>query len=220
MIRIGVTGTDTGVGKTVVSCAIVAGMRKSIARVAAMKPIESGGCGDAECLQRATAMMYPMRLVCPMSFVEPLAPMVAAQRANIDVDLQILQAAFNEMCATSDAVVVEGAGGLLVPITDTESFATLFRRWDLDIVVVAANRLGVINHTLLTVRAAREVGLRVRAVVLNSPAGDPQGVAELTNLALLRELLPDIAVIPFAFTGRPDNPPHISLSNLGFDEAI
>ncbi len=185
-----------------------------------MKPIESGGYADAECLQRATAMMYPMRLVCPISFVEPLAPMVAAQRANVDVDLQILHAAFDEMCATSDSIIVEGAGGLLVPITGTESFATLFRRWDLDIVVVAANRLGAINHTLLTVRAAREIGLRVRAVVLNSPCGDPKDLAELTNLALLQELLPDITVTPFAFSERPDNPPHISLSNLGFDEAI
>lgn len=220
MIRIGVTGTDTEVGKTVVSCAIIAGMQQSIVRVAAMKPIESGGSADAECLWRATGMVFPMSMVCPMSLAEPLAPLVAARRANTMVDLQTLQTAFDGMCATSDAVVVEGAGGLLVPITETESFASLFRRWDLDLVVVAANHLGAINHTLLTVRVAREIGLRVRAVVLNSPSGDPEGVAELTNLALLQELLPGITVIPFAFTERPDNPPHISLSSLGFDEAI
>jgi len=220
MIRIGVTGTDTGVGKTIVSCALIAALQRSVGRVAAMKPVESGGSADAERLRTAAGMTHPMHLVCPISLAEPLAPLVAARRANITVDVQILDSAFSELCATSDAIVVEGAGGLLVPITETESFATLFKRWDLDLMIVAPNRLGTINHTLLTVRAARDHGLRVRAVVLNAVCGQPRDVAELTNLALLQELLPDVAVTQFAFMDRPGDPPNTTLKDFGLDDVV
>jgi dethiobiotin synthetase len=114
---------------------------------------------------------------------------------------------------------VEGAGGLLVPITEDESYATLFRRWRLDLVIVAPNRLGTVNHTLLTVRAAREFGIRIRAVVLNTITDQPDGMPERTNLGLLRELLPNIRVIPFAYTRTPDDASNISLTSLGLDDA-
>jgi dethiobiotin synthetase len=220
MIRLAVTGTDTGVGKTVVSCALVGAIRSGGARVAAMKPVESGGRADAECLWRATEMSYPMNLVCPVSLAEPLAPLVAARRMDMNIDVRSLDMAFQELCATSDAVVVEGAGGLLVPITESECFATLFQRWDMDLVIVSPNRLGAINHTLLTVHAALGYGLRVRAVVLNALSAQPREVAELTNLALLQELLPAVTVVPFAFTGSPGVPPHIPLASIGFDNVV
>ena len=219
MIRLGVTGTDTGVGKTVVSRSIVASLRSRFERVAAMKPVESGGTEDAESLWRATGMAHPMELVCPVSLADPLAPLVAARRANTSVDLRVIDGAFEKLCAGSDAIVVEGAGGLLVPITEDESFASLFGRWDLDLVIVAPNRLGTINHTLLTVLAAQKYGLRIRAIVLNTITDQPDGTAERTNLGLLRELLPNIRVIPFAFTRMPDDPSNISLTSLGFDDA-
>ena len=219
MIRIGVTGTDTGIGKTVVSCSIIAAMRAHGLRVAAMKPVESGGTEDAESLWRATGMSHPMELVCPVSLAEPLAPLVAARRANTPIDLGAIDSAFEKLCTGSDAIVVEGAGGLLVPITEDESFATLFGRWDLELVIVAPNRLGTINHTLLTVLAARKYGLRIRAIVLNTITDQPDGIPERTNPGLLRELLPDIRVVPFAFTRTPDDASNISLTNLGFDNA-
>jgi dethiobiotin synthetase len=219
MIRIGVTGTDTGIGKTVVSCSIIAAMRKRGMRVTAMKPVESGGTEDSESLWRATGMSHPMRLVCPASLAEPLAPLVAARRAHTSVDLTAIDSAFRKLSVDSDAIVVEGAGGLLVPITEDESFATLFGRWDLELVIVAPNRLGTINHTLLTVLAARKYGLRIRAIVLNTITDQPDGIPERTNPGLLRELLPDIRVIPFAFTRAPDDASNISLTSLGFDNA-
>jgi dethiobiotin synthetase len=217
MIRIGVTGTDTGVGKTVVSCAIIAALRDAKMRVAAMKPIESGGTLDAEQLWRATGMVFPMDLVCPVSLAEPLAPLLASRRGNAEIDLAVLDAAFAQLSCDADAIVVEGAGGLLVPITREESYATLFGRWNLDLVIVAANRLGVLNHTLLTVHAAREYGLRVRVVVLNTISDRPDGLAESTNLAMLRELLPDVSVLPFPYAGNNDALPKISLNCPGFD---
>jgi dethiobiotin synthetase len=219
MIRIGVTGTDTGIGKTVVSCSIIAAMRARGLRVAAMKPVESGGTEDAESLWRATGMSHPMELVCPVSLAEPLAPLVAARRANTPIDLSAIDSAFEKLSIDSDVIVVEGAGGLLVPLTEDESFATLFGRWDLELVIVAPNRLGTINHTLLTVLAARKYGLRIRAIVLNTITDQPDGIPERMNPGVLRELLPDIRVVPFAFTRTPDDASNISLTNLGFDNA-
>ncbi|MES2359643.1 MAG: dethiobiotin synthase [Gemmatimonadota bacterium] len=219
MIGIGVTGTDTGIGKTIVARSIVAALRASFARVAAMKPVESGCTEDAESLWRATGMAYPMEYVGPVSLAEPLAPLVAARRANTPVDLGVIDDAFERLCADSDAIVVEGAGGLLVPITEEESYATLFRRWRLDLVIVAPNRLGTVNHTLLTVRAAREFGIRIRAVVLNTITDQQDGLPERTNLELIRELLPNIRVIPFAYTRTPDDASNISLTSLGLDDA-
>jgi len=215
-IRIGVTGTDTGVGKTVVACAIIGALREAGMRVAAMKPVESGGTSDADALWRAAGKIFPMEMVCPIALAEPLAPLLAARRANSVIDPHLLDSAFARLSSDADAIVVEGAGGLLVPITTGESYATLFRRWDLDLVIVAANRLGVLNHTLLTVRAAREHGLRVRAVALNSITSQADGLAESTNLAMLRELLPDVNVVPFPYVAEDGVLPKISFDSPGF----
>lgn len=220
MIRLGVTGTDTGVGKTVITCALIAALRERTNRVAAMKPVESGGTLDAEQLWRATGAVHSMRMVCPVSLADPVAPLLAARRSNTRVDLTVIDQAFAQLSAQSDAIVVEGAGGLLVPITEAESFATLFSRWDLDLIIVAANRLGVLNHTMLTVRVAREHGLSVRAVVLNTISGLPPGIAETTNFEMLRELLPDVRIVPYAFAGDCDVMPKLSLTSLGFDHAL
>src|SRR4051794_21451453 len=126
---IAVTGTDTGVGKTVVATAIIAALRERGLRVAPMKPIETGGGDDAERLLHAAGGTHPLALVRPIAFAEPLAPLVAARRARAPIDPGVLDAAFQRLAASVDVVVVEGAGGLLVPITEEESYATLFRRW-------------------------------------------------------------------------------------------
>jgi dethiobiotin synthetase len=153
-----------------------------------MKPVETGGGDDALRLRAAAGDTYPLTLVRPFAFDEPLAPIVAARRAGQAVDITILHAAFAELQRTSDAIVVEGAGGLLVPITETDTFATLFKRWDVELIVVAANRLGAINHTMLTLECAQTHGIPVRGVVLNTVSPEPPGIAEETNLELLREL--------------------------------
>lgn len=199
-------------GKTVVASAIIAAMRAAGARVAPMKPVESGGSTDAQLLRDASGIAYPMELVRPFAFDEPLAPLVAARRARMRIDTSVLDAAFAELCATSDAVVVEGAGGLLVPITETENFATLFRRWNLPLVIVAANRLGALNHALLTVDVALAHGLDVRAVVLNSISDERHGTAERTNQAVLKELLRTIPVVNFPYTRTPGD--HARLAAL------
>jgi dethiobiotin synthetase len=202
MIRLGITGTDTGVGKTVVSTALLTLLRRRGLRTAGMKPAETGvaagdPASDAARLRAAAGGTDPMHNVCPIVLPEPLAPWVTARRAATAIDVDQLDRSFARLCHDRDAIVVEGAGGLLVPLTRELAFDGLFRRWELDVVIVAGNRLGVLNHTLLTVRAARAAGLPVRGVVLNQLSPDKPGVAEQTNLEALSELLPDLPVLAF-----------------------
>jgi dethiobiotin synthetase len=202
LIRIGVTGTDTSVGKTVVSAALIALLRKQGRSVAAMKPIESGvadgdGQGDAVLLRDAAGNADPLEVVRPIALAARLAPWLAAERAGTPIDLSVLDFAFGRLIEGRDAVVVEGSGGLLVPITRDVGFDGLFVSWELDVVVAAANRTGVINHVLLTVRAAHDAGLRVRGVVLTPTASAAPATPDDSNLAALRELLMPVPVIIF-----------------------
>jgi dethiobiotin synthetase len=198
MIRLGITGTDTGVGKTLVACAIAAGLRKRGLRVAAMKPVETGvsfddNLRDGARLARAAGDLLPLSVLSPVTLPLPVAPLVAARHARANIDLSVLDHAVRTAAADADALLVEGAGGLLVPITDRIAFDSLFARWGLDVVIVAANRLGVINHTRLTVAAARAAGLQVRAIVLNSvsqatdesAADNAQVIAELETVRVI-----------------------------------
>lgn len=215
MIGIGVTGTDTGVGKSVVAAALVALLRRQGKRVGAMKPVETGLTpdapgSDAALLRAAAGGGDAMETVRPVLLPEPLAPWVAAGRAGTTVDLAVLDAAFARLSDGRDAVVVEGAGGLLVPFTRDMAFDGLCVGWELDMVVVAANRLGVINHTLLTVRAAHDAGLRVRGVVLNQPGADAGGVAEETNLEALREFLAPVPVYAFPWMEDARDPERLA----------
>lgn len=208
MIRLAVTGTDTGVGKTTVAVGLLSLMRQRGLRVAGMKPIETGvvhgdTSSDAELLRAAAGGEDRPEDVCPVALAEPLAPEVAARRAGTTIDVAALDEAFANLAAGRDAIVVEGAGGLLVPITPSMAFDELFRRWRLELLIVAANRLGAINHTLLTVRAARAADLPVRGIVLNETYTARDDLAEATNLETLRVLLPGIPIYAFPFVARP-----------------
>jgi len=227
MIRLGVTGTDTDVGKTFVSVVLLKLMKSRGLRVAAMKPVETGVAAgdpraDAARLAAAVGEDNPLGMVRPLLLAEPLAPWVAAQRGGAHVDLDALERAFRALGEGRDAVLVEGAGGLLVPLTRDMAFDGLFVQWDLDLVVVAGNRLGAINHTLLTVRAAHDAGLRVRGVVLNTLDASPPGIAESTNLDVLRELLDPVPVLPFPWIRKPNDERYVLeiAEESGFDVLI
>jgi dethiobiotin synthetase len=210
MIRIGVTGTDTAVGKTYLSTVLLALLRRKGLNVAAMKPVESGverddPASDAARLRDAAGAQDPLERVRPILISEPLAPWVALSRAGGGVDLNALDDAFHALCEGRDAILVEGAGGLLVPLTRDLAYDGLFVGWGLDLVVVAGNRRGTLNHTMLTVRAAHDAGLRVRGVILNALGPDRNGIAERTNLEALTELLEPVPVLPFPWI-RKDRP--------------
>jgi dethiobiotin synthetase len=187
-----VTGTDTGVGKTVVACALVRALRAAGVDVGAMKPIETGvgaaGPLDAIALRRAAGNLDPLEDVCPIQFELPAAPNVAAAHAGSVVDLERVEEAFSRISARRAAVIVEGAGGLLVPTKTGATMADLADALKLPLIVVARASLGTINHTLLTLEAARARGLDVAGVVISFPDG-PLSAADAANLGALRAQL-------------------------------
>ncbi len=165
--RLFVTATDTGAGKTTVALALIAAFRARGQVVAAMKPCETGGGDDAERLRAATGRALDPQLVCPFRFPLPASPEAAAHAAGGRVDVERIRDAAAALARDADVLLVEGAGGLLVPLGDGRNMADLARLLELPLVIVARASLGTVNHTLLTVEAARRRGLRVAGVVLS-----------------------------------------------------
>ncbi len=168
-----VTGTDTGVGKTMVACALTAGLVDRGVRVAVWKPVETGwqpeavARSDAARLRDAAGSTEALEVVCPYRLRAPLAPAVAARAEGVDLDLERLYVLYRQRLSSADVVVVEGAGGILVPLVERTTYADVARHLDLAVLIVAANRLGVVNHTALTARVAAAAGLRVLGFILN-----------------------------------------------------
>jgi dethiobiotin synthetase len=186
-----VTGTDTAVGKTEVACALVSAARGRGDDVVGMKPAQSGilpgEVSDAERLRLAAGAAEPLEAVCPYTFRAPLAPAVAARLEGREVSLGRIVDLARALAARHAALVVEGAGGLLVPLTETETYADLAVALALPVLVVARAGLGTVNHTALTVEALRRRGLSLAAVVLNrvAPEDDPSvphNAAEIARL--------------------------------------
>lgn len=183
-----VTGTDTGVGKTVVSAAIAWTLQQSGRVVAAMKPIQTGtsadGLLDIDFVQRVAGTDYPLRLVCPYRFSLPLAPLVAAKFEGEQIDVGKISSAYSDLLSGHDAVVVEGAGGLVVPINENYFMADLALDLELGLIIVTRPGLGTLNHTVLTVEYARSRGLNILGFVINDFPPSPEH-AERTNPELL-----------------------------------
>jgi dethiobiotin synthetase len=211
----GVTGTDTGVGKTVVAAALAAALAHRGLRAGVLKPVETGVPAgtdppDAALLHAASGTSQSLRSVCPFTFAEPLAPLIAAERAGRHIGLAVLDAALAGAMDGCDAMIVEGAGGLMVPIAEHVTYAELFARWHLGLIVVAANRLGALNHAVLTVHAAKAAGLRVHALVLNTVTRPPADLAASTNAGALRRLLPEHTILTFPYLGDPHHIPSLA----------
>lgn len=170
-----VSGTDTGIGKTWVSCRLAEAWAARGLRVGVFKPAESGDGGDAKALIKAARSSLPLDLVRPYAFRRPLAPAMAAALEGKRVSMAGLRRCYRQIEAESDRVLVEGAGGLLVPYAPGLDGAALAQRLGLPLLIVARAGLGTINHSLLTLEAARQRGLKVLAVILNGPhdAKDP-----------------------------------------------
>jgi dethiobiotin synthetase len=187
-----VTGTDTGVGKTVVACALSRALRARGEDVGVMKPIETGvppaGPADAIALREAAGADDPLELVCPQRFALPAAPTVAAAAEGRRVELAPVREAFAKLAARHAFLVVEGAGGLLAPAAEGMAMADLARELGLPLLVVARASLGTINHTRLTLEAAAARGLELAGVVI-SHGSAPLPAADLANLEALREEL-------------------------------
>lgn len=193
-----VTGTDTGVGKTWVSCALARAWSDAGLRVGVFKPAESGDGGDAQALLRAARSPLPLDLVRPYAFKRPLAPAMAAAEEGKSVSLAGLRLCYRQVKAASERVLVEGAGGLLVPYGPRLDGAGLAKALGLPLLIIARAKLGTINHSLLTLEAARRRGLRVLGVVLNGPH-DRKDPSIPKNAAAIRRLgkVPVLGPLPW-----------------------
>lgn len=183
-----VTGTDTGVGKTVVAAALARALRQHSINAGVMKPVQTGAlrtpdgliATDARFLAAAAGIMDPPDLVCPVRLELPLAPSVAARLEGREINVPAMMNAYHELRQRHDWLIVEGAGGLAVPIAGEYLMRDLAREMSLPLLVVARPGLGTINHTLLTVEFARASGIEVLGVVINDYPCVPD-LAERTN---------------------------------------
>jgi len=213
-----VIGTDTNVGKTVVSAGLALCLKKRQVKVGVMKPVATGCMAsdrklysqDAIYLFEAAENEYPL-LSSPMRFRNPLAPQVASEIEGEPVDLKKIMWAYREIRSIYDFIIVEGIGGLMVPFTNNYFVADLVKEFDLPVVIVARATLGTINHTLLTVQAAKAKGLDVVGIILNGMPRSNLSVAEMTNPRIIGDLtgLPVLGVVPEL--------PGVDVDNMLFD---
>jgi dethiobiotin synthetase len=190
-----VTGTDTGVGKTLAAAALCRAERKAGRTVLYAKPVQTGleraQAGDAAFV--AAAAKVPV-IEC-VRFPEPLAPAVAAQRAGAIIDVDALLTDLEKAGDGFDRIMVEGAGGLLVPLWDDVTMADMADRLGAGLIVVTRPTLGTLNHTALTLEAAVTRGLPVDGLVISGWPADP-GVTEETNLERLSAMAPVLGLLP------------------------
>ena len=203
-----VTGTDTGVRKTLVACALAAWCRRHRIDVGVMKPIATGGrllrqhgvrylvSDDAIGLARAAGSDVPWPLVNPVCFKEPLAPWTAALRAGRRIRLDRILDAFDELRARHEFLVVEGIGGLFVPLNARDTVAQLAKRLRLPLVLVARSSLGTLNHTLLSLECIRRLALPLRGIIMNHTPPLPRHPMERLAARTNPEILSRFARVP------------------------
>ena len=201
-----VTGTDTGVGKTLASCALVHALRAAGAKPVPMKPIAAGAEGErngdtVELMAAAGLDDSWGPAVTPVLLREPMAPHIAAAREGRTLTLDFLQPALSRLQSAGDFLVVEGVGGFKVPLAGRLDTVDLARAVGLPVVLVVGLRLGCLNHALLTADSVRAAGLRLKGWIAN--AIDPAMPARAENVAALRErlgapLLGELPLMPAA----------------------
>jgi dethiobiotin synthetase len=192
-----ITGTDTGVGKTLVAGAMAVLLREAGRKVGVLKPVATG-CRrdarlglvseDAEFLAHCADAEADLATINPVRYAGDLAPMVAAEQTRRPIDWEAIDRSWERIRTTTDDVIVEGAGGLLVPIDRKHNMADLAARFKLPIIIVARAELGTINHTLLTLEAARQRRLEVARVVVNGYRPASATLAEETNPDVIARL--------------------------------
>ena len=184
------TGTDTGVGKTYVASLLVRALRKKGIDAVGMKPLCCGDRTDAEVLHEASAGAADLADINPVWFRTPAAPYTASIIENRLIDLDLIREAFQRLRSRHEAIIVEGVGGWMVPITREYLISDLAAEFGLPVGVVISNRLGAINHALLTLQAIRTKGLPCTGVIFNTISSNMEdGIATATNRSVLETLM-------------------------------
>jgi dethiobiotin synthetase len=205
-----VTGTDTGVGKTLVACALLRAFANRGVRVVGMKPIAAGAAQigtdlvneDVTALRGASSIDAPQDLVNPYCFAPAIAPHIAAADAGVEIELDRLQRAFLALVALADCVVVEGAGGFRVPLGPNIDMCDLAVRLGLPVILVVGLRLGCLNHALLTAEAVARAGLELAGWVANHI--DPDMARADENVCALESRLPAPLLARLPYSGTID----------------
>jgi dethiobiotin synthetase len=198
-----ITGSDTNAGKTFVTALLTRALRGRGFETIALKPLCSGERSDVEILQAASDHRLTLDETNPIWLREPAAPLVAARLENRTLSLDPLVAWFRALSKKHPSLLVEGAGGWLVPITSTETIADFAARLSLPVVVVVANRLGCINHTLLTLESIRARGLHCPGIVLNTFSSS-EDIVTRTNRDILEQNTPILLEV---HPGQTEIPP-------------
>lgn len=186
-----ITGTDTEIGKTYVTCALLRDLRRRGMTAVGYKPMACGDRGDARAMQQATDAALPIELINPIYLKAATAPYVAAMLESRTITLEELLAGYKVVCAVGDPVLVEGAGGWEVPIAPGFSMSDFAVALGLPVILVVGNKLGAVNHAVMSVQSIRARGLELRGIVLNH-SGESWDTAAVTNRRLIEE-----------FTGLP-----------------
>ena len=192
------TGTDTDVGKTYVAELLVKALRRAGLDTAPMKPFCCGDRDDALALYAACDGAVPLDVINPLWYATPASPYAAAKEEKQPADLDLVRQTFQELRARHRSVIVEGVGGWMVPITKDYYVADMAAEFALPVAVVVRNRLGALNHALLTVRDIKARGIPFAGIIFNRIAAD-NDCAAATNRELLEELLGE----PVLFEIRP-----------------
>ena len=194
-----VTGTDTGAGKTLLTALLLCHLRETGVRALAMKPFCSGGRADVELLSAIQNNELPKELVNPFYFKEPVAPLIAARKHRRKIELYEVLEKIREVETRCGCLLIEGSGGLLVPLGEGYSVLDLIAQLRCKVVVAARNQLGVINHTLLTLKIMQVAGIKnITVSLMNRKHSD---ISALSNKQTLQEILRPIPVYVIPFLG-------------------
>lgn len=196
-----VTGTDTGVGKTMVAAGIAGALNAAGIDTGVMKPVATGDIGvsqDALILKAVSGVDDELGLINPVCLKEPLAPFAAARRGKVNIDIEVITAAYEKLRKRHDFLVVEGVGGAMVPIKKDYLVVDLITDLGLAAVIVTRPGLGTINHTLLTVEALRNRGIEIIGIIINKGNSQAKDKSVKTNPGIIAELtgLPILGVVP------------------------
>ncbi len=202
-----VTGTDTGVGKTVISAALIKAANLLGLRAGGMKPIETGCLkkgdilipSDGMFLKTVAHMEENIKNISPYCFENPLAPLPASEIEGIDIDLNNIKNVFIYLTEKYDVLIVEGIGGLLVPIKKNYFVIDLVKNFELPLIIVSRPGLGTLNHTMLTVNCAVREGLHVAGIIINYSNPPEFNLAEETNPHVIEKIcnVPIIGIFPY-----------------------
>ena len=202
-----VTGTDTGVGKTLISCALLHAFAARGKRVVGMKPVaagcdEDGVNADVKQLRAASSVLAGLGQINPYSFLHPIAPHIAARNAGVRIELARILTSYRELAAQADVVIVEGAGGFKVPLNELQDSAELAQQLNLPVILVVGMRLGCLNHALLTASAIGASGLTCAGWVAN--VLDKEMLALPENIEALQQRLAAPLLGTVHFQSQPD----------------